>query len=80
MDMANSVVYKIRMVKVNHLPKVMYNVISVKPNKKYGYFEITTKIYHHEIITTERFNDVDYIEMYNEKEPTKVVKVIHKED
>lgn len=70
-------IYKARLVKVNNLPKLMYNVTSVKPNKKYGYFEITTKIYQHQIITLHRFNDVDYIELYDEKEPNKVVKVVH---
>lgn len=74
-----NMIYKARLVKVNHLPKLMYNVTSVKPNKKYGYFEITTKIYQHQIITTQRFADVDYIELYDEKDPAKVVKVIHHE-
>lgn len=69
--------YKIRLVKTNKLPKIMYNVVSVRPHLKYGYFEIISKIYHHEIITTERFADVDYIEMYDEKDPAKVVRVVN---
>ena len=37
--------------------KTFFDVIKVKPNHKYGYFEITQKIYHHEIINPERFID-----------------------
>lgn len=36
-------------------------VISVKADKKYGYFVITQKIYHHEIMFTIRFADCDKI-------------------
>lgn len=57
-------VYSAKLIKLNNPSKYMFNVISVKPNKKYGYFEITTKIYHHEFIEIKRFNEVDYIELY----------------
>ena len=58
----------------------MFDVVSVHPDKKYGYYVVTQKTLHHQIITVHRFNDVDYIELYDEKEPNKVVKVIHKEE
>ena len=68
--------YKAKLIKLNNPSKYMFNVLSVKVNKKYGYFEITTKIYHHEIITTHSFKDVDYIELYEDgiKTPVEVIK------
>lgn len=61
--------------------KSIYYIKSVVPNKKYGYFEITQKIYHHDIITIHRFRDVDRVELYKpdenyarmEKTPYKVI-------
>ena len=47
--------------KGNQLIKALRDVISVKPDKKYGYFIITQKIYHHEIISTIRFADCERI-------------------
>lgn len=47
--------------KGDNLTKLLRDVISVKANKKYGYYEITQKIYHHTLITTARFNEVDKI-------------------
>lgn len=44
--------------------KSIYYIKSVVANKKYGYFEITQKIYHHDIITIHRFTDVDRVELY----------------
>lgn len=68
--------YKAKLIKENHLPKEMYNIISVQADTKYGYFIVTTKIYHHEIITTHSFKDVDYIELYEDgiKTPVEVIK------
>ena len=40
----------------------------MKPNPKYQYFEVTTKIYRHELIETIRYKDCDYIELYNESD------------
>lgn len=71
--------YKAKLIKNNNLPKTMFNVVSVKANKKYGYFEITTKIYHHQIITIHRFNDVDRVELYDEEDSRKPAKVIEHE-
>ena len=71
--------YKAKLIKINRPSELMFNVISVKPNKKYGYFEITTKIYHHEIITTKSFKEVDFIELYENLswgQNDKVLKVI----
>lgn len=48
------------------------NVIKVNPNKKYGYFEITQKFYHFEIITVHRFTEVDKIELYREYDKTPI--------
>ena len=47
--------------KGDKLIKTYSYVISVKADKKYGYFIITQKIYHHEIISIIRFNDCDKI-------------------
>lgn len=69
------ITYKAKLIKVNNPPKYKYNILSVKADKKHGYFEVTTKIYHHQIIELVRFTDCDYIELYNdgEKNPAKVV-------
>ena len=61
--------------------KTIYGIKSVTNNKKYGYFEITEKLYHHEIITIHRYNTCDKVELYQsdlasytfEKKPFKVV-------
>ena len=58
--------YKAKLIKENQPPRYKFNVISVKANKKYGYFEITTKIYHHEFIETLSFKECDKIELYIE--------------
>lgn len=42
-------------------------VKSVKADKKYGYFIITQKIYHHEIMSIVRFDDCDCIVFYNDQ-------------
>lgn len=52
--------------KDNQLIKTYGNIITVKPDKKYGYFIITQKIYHHEIISIMRFADCDSI-IYTDK-------------
>ena len=71
--------YKAKLIKNNNPSKLLFNVISCKANKKYGYFEITTKIYHHQIITIHRFNEYDRVELYDEEDGRKPVKVIEKE-
>ena len=58
--------YKIRLVKLNKPSRYKYSVIKVDVDKKYKYFVITTKIYKHEIIETIRFDDCDYMEIYDE--------------
>ena len=58
--------YKAKLIKENNPPRYKFNVISVKANKKYGYFEITTKIYHHDFIETLSFKECDKIELYIE--------------
>ena len=68
--------YKIKLIKENHPPKYQYDVIKVVANDKYNYFEITTKIYHHEIIETKSYRDFDRIELYDEE--NKLVDVIKK--
>ena len=70
--------YKAKLIKENNPPRYKFNVISVKANKKYGYFEITTKIYHHEFIETLSFKECDKIELYD-TENNKIVKTIEKE-
>lgn len=74
-------IYKAKLIKLNNPSKYMFNVLSVKANKKYGYFEITTKIYHHQIITTKRFNEVDFIELYENESwgNDKPIKVVNQE-
>ena len=57
-------IYKAKLIKENNPPRFKFNVLSVKANKKYGYFEVSTKIYHHEFIETVNFRDCDYIELY----------------
>ena len=52
---------KATLYKGNTAIKILLDVIKVKPNKKYGYFEITQKIYRHELITIARYKDVDKI-------------------
>ncbi|MBO7716227.1 MAG: hypothetical protein J6S85_21865 [Methanobrevibacter sp.] len=52
---------KATLYKGNTAIKILFDVIKVKPNKKYGYFEITQKIYRHELITIARYKDVDKI-------------------
>lgn len=47
--------------KGDQIVKTRSSVISVKADKKYGYFVITQKIYHHEILSTIRFADCDKI-------------------
>lgn len=47
--------------------KTFYHVIKVNPNHKYGYFEIHTKIYHHEIIDIVRYNDADTVICFDEE-------------
>lgn len=58
--------YRIRLVKIGKPLTYKYNVIKVDVDKKHRYFIIKTKIYHHEIIETIRFDDCDYIEIFNE--------------
>lgn len=67
--------YKIKLVKENHPPRYQWNVIKVVPHDKYNYFEVVTKIYHHEIIETKSYKDVDSIEIYDDN---KLVNVITK--
>ena len=70
-----------KLIKNNKVVKTIYNIKSVVPNKKYGYFEITERINQHDIITTHRFSDIDRVELYKhdknyarlEKVPYRVV-------
>lgn len=41
--------------------KTFFHVLDIKPNHKYGYFEIYTKIYHHTIIEIMRYKYADTI-------------------
>ena len=69
------------LIKDNKEIKTIYSIKSVVANTKYGYFEITQKLYHHDIITIHRFSDVDRVELYKpdenyhryEKVPYKVI-------
>lgn len=46
----------------NNKPIKSYeDIIKVEPDKKYKYFVIHQKIYHHEIIFIKRFDEVDKI-------------------
>ena len=58
--------YRIRLVKIGKPSTYKYSVIKVDADKKRRYFIIHTKIYQHEIIETIRFDDCDYIEIFNE--------------
>lgn len=70
-----------KLIKNGKCVKSIYNVKSVIPNKKYGYFEITETIHKHDIITLHKFTDIDRVELYKpdenyyclEKLPYKVV-------
>lgn len=57
---------KAKINKIGKPPVYKWQVVKVKPNPKYQYFEVTTKIYRHELIETIRYKDCDYIELYNE--------------
>lgn len=58
---------KIRIVKLNHPSKYLYQVKKVDVDRKYKFFEITIKIYNHHFIQTIPFSECDYIECYNDK-------------
>lgn len=60
----DQIMIKARLVKDDKTVKEIYNIKNVVANKKYGYFEITEKIYKHEIITIHRFKDVEKVELY----------------
>lgn len=73
-----------KLIKNNKVVKTIYNIKSVVPNKKYGYFEITERINQHDIITTHRFSDIDRVELYKPDEnyyryENKPYKVIERE-
>ena len=59
---------KAKINKIGRPPVYKWQVVKVKPNPKYKYFEVTTKIYRHELIETIRYKDCDYIELYNESD------------
>lgn len=59
---------KAKLIKNGKTVKEIYFIKSVVANKKYGYFEITQKIYHHDIITIHHFKDVDKVELYRPDE------------
>ena len=73
---------KVVLIKDNKEVKTIYSIKSVVANTKYGYFEITQKLYQHDIITIHRFSEVDRVEMYKpdenyyryEKVPYKIIK------
>lgn len=67
--------YKAKLLKNNKEIKLMFNVDSIKTDKKYGYFVVTTKIYKHQIMTTHSFKEVDTIELYEVgiKTPVQVI-------
>ena len=80
---------KARIVKMNRPSRYMYQVKNVTIDKKYKYFVVTTKIYHHEIIQTIPFDDCDYIELYEDRaeygmivtdNKERVIKVIRKDE
>ena len=54
-------IYITKCYKGDQIVKTYSYVISVKADKKYGYFVITQKIYHHEIMSIVRFADCDKI-------------------
>lgn len=57
-----------KLIKNNKVVKEIYNIKSVIPNKKYGYFEITERINQHDIITIHRFSNIDRVEIYKPDE------------
>lgn len=69
--------YIAKIYKGNRIIDTKYNVISVNADKKYGYFEITSKIYHHEFIEVVSFKVADkielWIDLFSEKKPRIVV-------
>ena len=44
----------------------VFDVVSVRTNKKYHYFEIVQVIYHHEIITIAYYQEVNRIVLKDE--------------
>ena len=66
--------YKAKLIKENHPPKYKYQILGVKVDKKHGYFEVTTKIYHHQIIELIRFNECDSIELFDSDTPCYSIK------
>lgn len=64
--------------------RTMYNVKSVVPNNKYGYFEITQVFYRREIISIASYQICNKVEMYKHDEnyyqyENKPFKVIERE-
>ena len=60
--------YKAYLTKGNKAIKVLFDVTKVNPNYKYGYFEITQHIYHHDIITIHRYKDFDSVIIKDQKD------------
>ena len=60
--------------KDNQPVKTWFHAIKVSQDKKYNYFIITEKIYHHELIQTLRYDNADKIVVYDDG---KVVKTYY---
>ncbi len=50
-----------RLIKNDKVVNVIHDVIKVEVDLKYGYFEITQHIYHHDIMHVLRFNAIDKV-------------------
>ena len=56
---------RVQLIKNGLITKQMFDIVSVHSDKKYGYFVVTQKTLHHQIITIHRFSDVDYVVLVN---------------
>ena len=58
-----------------HYKFTCHYIVKIKPNNKHGYFETTQKINRYEILTIQRYTEVDKVEIYRdfEKKPIEVI-------
>lgn len=63
--------FRARLIKNDKIINVLHDVTKVEVNEKYGYFEITQHIYHHDLINVVRFNAVDKVVTMNGITPVK---------
>ena len=61
--------------KGDQIVKTFYNVSSVRKEPKYNYYVFTQKLYHHSIVWTVRFTEVDRIELIDKDGVKKEIKI-----